>query len=92
MGRTRRIYSAPVFATVPPPSQRLLVFARLPELGHVKTRLAADTGEERALAVYEAMLRDLVASIGESTVVAPLATSQSSGGSIEWTVQYCLVQ
>ena len=55
-----------MFATVPPPSQRLLVFARLPELGQVKTRLAAEIGAERALAVYEAMLRDLIGSIGES--------------------------
>lgn len=56
-----------MFLTVPPPPQRLLVFARLPELGRVKTRLAADLGDERALAIYEAMLRDLIASIGEST-------------------------
>ena len=52
--------------TVPPPSQRLLVFARLPELGSVKTRLAADVGEARALAVYEAMLRDVMRGIGSS--------------------------
>jgi hypothetical protein len=56
-----------VFATVPPPPERLLVFARLPELGAVKTRLAADIGNERALAVYEAMLRDLIANVGQST-------------------------
>jgi uncharacterized protein len=56
-----------LFATVPPPPQRLLVFARLPELGCVKTRLAADLGDQRALAVYESMLRDLIASIGNST-------------------------
>jgi rSAM/selenodomain-associated transferase 1 len=56
-----------VFPTVPPPSQRLLVFARLPELGKVKTRLAADVGEERALAVYEAMLRDVMRGIGTSS-------------------------
>ncbi|PYQ31890.1 MAG: glycosyltransferase [Acidobacteria bacterium] len=56
-----------MFATVPPPPQRLLVFARLPELGRVKTRLASAIGDERALAVYEAMLRELMASIGEST-------------------------
>lgn len=52
---------------MPPPPQRLLVFARLPELGRVKTRLAADVGDERALAIYEAMLRDLLASLGDST-------------------------
>ena len=56
-----------MFPTVPPPPQRLLVFARLPELGQVKSRLAAEIGAERALAVYEAMLRELIASIGEST-------------------------
>lgn len=52
---------------VPPPRRRLLVFARLPELGRVKTRLAADLGEARALEVYEEMLRELIASLGEST-------------------------
>jgi rSAM/selenodomain-associated transferase 1 len=56
-----------MFLTVPPPPQRLLVFARLPELGKVKTRLAADVGDERALAIYEAMLRDLIGNIGNST-------------------------
>lgn len=53
-----------MFRTIPPPPNRLLVFARLPELGRVKTRLAAQLGNERALAVYEAMLRDAVHSIG----------------------------
>lgn len=56
-----------MFPTVPPPPQRLLVFARLPEPGKVKTRLAAAVGDERALAIYEAMLRDVIAAIGEST-------------------------
>ena len=62
-----RHYTAAVFATVPPPSCRLLVFARLPELGKVKTRLAAGIGEAAALAVYQAMLRDLILSLGPST-------------------------
>jgi len=53
-----------LFPTVPPPAQRLLVFARLPERGHVKTRLAESIGEDAALAAYETMLRDLLASIG----------------------------
>lgn len=55
-----------MFATVPPPSQRLLVFARLPELGKVKTRLATELGEARALNVYESMLRELTTNIGTS--------------------------
>ena len=56
-----------MFRTVAPPPQRLLVFARVPELGRVKTRLAAALGDERALAIYEAMLRDTLQSIGSST-------------------------
>jgi len=56
-----------VFATVPPPSQRLMVFARLPERGKVKTRLGESIGAEKALAVYEAMLHDVLQSIGDST-------------------------
>ncbi len=43
------------------------MFARLPELGKVKTRLAESIGEERTLALYERMLADLLQSIGEST-------------------------
>lgn len=60
-------HTAPVYATTPPPPQRLLVFARLPELGKVKTRLASSLGPQRALVVYQAMLRDLLAGIGTST-------------------------
>jgi rSAM/selenodomain-associated transferase 1 len=56
-----------VFPTIPPPPQRLLVFARLPERGRVKTRLAAQLGEDRALAIYEAMLRDSLGAMGAST-------------------------
>jgi uncharacterized protein len=59
-------YTSPVFATVPPPAQRLVVFARLPELGRVKTRLAESIGDEKALAVHSAMLRDVLHAIGES--------------------------
>ena len=56
-----------MFSTTPPPPNRLLVFARLPEIGRVKSRIAATLGETKALAAYEAMLGDLQVSIGEST-------------------------
>ena len=56
-----------MFSTTAPPPQRLLVFARLPELGKVKTRLATTLGDERTLEVYETMVRELLQSIGEST-------------------------
>lgn len=36
--------------------RHLLIFARLPELGRVKTRLAAGIGEAAALVVYEELL------------------------------------
>jgi rSAM/selenodomain-associated transferase 1 len=73
-----------VFATTHPPAQRLLVFARLPELGKVKTRLDESIGAEKALAVYEAMLRDLLRSIGTSTPeteieIAWVPTASASG-------------
>ena len=76
-----------MFATVPPPPQRLLVFARLPEMGKVKTRLADAIGAERALAVYEAMLRDLIAGIGESTAETEIEflwapTSSANGATL----------
>jgi uncharacterized protein len=53
--------------TIAPPRQRLLVFARLPELGKVKTRLAAAVGDERALTIYRAMLGQVLSSLGTST-------------------------
>jgi rSAM/selenodomain-associated transferase 1 len=59
-----KLYFPAVFSTVPPPAQRLLVFARLPEYGRVKTRLAKSIGDANALAAYETMLRDLQTSIG----------------------------
>jgi rSAM/selenodomain-associated transferase 1 len=55
-----------VFPTTPPPAQRLLIFARVPELGAVKTRLARETGDARALEIYNALLRDSLQSIGAS--------------------------
>lgn len=47
--------------------QHLLIFARYPELGRVKTRLAAGIGNEAALQVYRELLAHTQA------VVAPLA-------------------
>jgi len=54
-----------MFPTIAPPPNRLLIFARVPELGRVKTRLAQEVGDARALALYEAMLRDLLGNIGK---------------------------
>ena len=73
-----------MFPTIPPPAQRLLVFARLPERGRVKSRLAESIGQERALAAYETMLRDLLSSIGKSTAETEIeilwAPTESANG------------
>lgn len=55
------------FPTRPPPRNRLLIFARVPEHGRVKSRLARELGEERTLELYEAMLGDVLESIGTSS-------------------------
>lgn len=39
----------------------LIVFARKPELGMVKTRLAIDLGKEKALEIYASLLRKTIA-------------------------------
>lgn len=67
MRNTARNILAAVFETIPPPPNRLLLFARLPELGKVKTRLARDLGPERTLAVYESMLHAVLESVGPSS-------------------------
>jgi rSAM/selenodomain-associated transferase 1 len=73
-----------LFPTIPPPAQRLLVFARLPERGRVKTRLAESIGDDAALAAYETMLRDLLASIGrpspETEIEILWAPTESANG------------
>lgn len=52
------------FPTTSRPRQKLLIFARVPELGRVKTRLETELGKNRTLQIYEAMLHDLLISIG----------------------------
>ncbi|HXI13571.1 MAG TPA: TIGR04282 family arsenosugar biosynthesis glycosyltransferase [Thermoanaerobaculia bacterium] len=54
------------FPTRHPPLQRLLIYARVPEVGLVKTRLARDLGDERTLEVYHSMLSDLLSTVGVS--------------------------
>ncbi len=55
--RLHRLYygAAPISASVPSPS-RVIVFARVPRAGEVKTRLAATLGESVALATHRQLL------------------------------------
>lgn len=57
----------------------LIVFARAPEAGRVKTRLAASVGPERALAVY----RELAERVAES--VAPRAPGEPYDATVCFT-------
>jgi rSAM/selenodomain-associated transferase 1 len=52
------------------PAPHLLVFAREPELGRVKTRLAAGIGAEAALAVYRELLALTAAAVAAAQVPA----------------------
>lgn len=53
---------------------RLIIFARAPRLGSVKTRLAQEIGEAAALAAYEKLLRDLSANLAALSDVTVLFT------------------
>ncbi len=50
------------------PSARILVFAREPKAGAVKTRLAAHIGDESALRLYLAMLRRVVMTVEQAAL------------------------
>ena len=50
------------------PSARILVFAREPRAGAVKTRLAAHIGDESALRLYLAMLRRVVTTVEQASL------------------------
>lgn len=50
---------------------RVIVFARVPRAGEVKTRLARAIGDAAALAHYRTMLRDTLAVVREAQVGSP---------------------
>ena len=52
----------------PYPGARILVFAKAPEAGKVKTRLARDIGAEAALGLYLAMLRRVFATVEQAAL------------------------
>jgi rSAM/selenodomain-associated transferase 1 len=67
-----------------PSAAHLLIFARHPELGRVKTRLAAGIGAEAALAVYEELLQhtyNATASVAAHKTVW-LAEAPTTAGSL----------
>lgn len=70
------------FPTTSRARQKLLIFARVPELGSVKTRLEPVLGKERTLQIYEAMLQDLLASVGSPSADLDIEVMWTSEGEI----------
>jgi len=64
---SRTMRSQACFPTTVRPKEKLLVFARVPQRGRVKSRIARELGEERTLQLYQAMLADLLDSVGDSS-------------------------
>jgi len=65
-----------------PAGRRLIVFARVPRLGQVKTRLAAGIGDEAALAAYRRMLARALAtaaSVGVDSLELCIAGEDGDG-------------
>lgn len=56
----------------------IVVFARAPILGSVKTRLAATIGDERALAVYRQLAETTMKVVGQSGLDAMVACDDAS--------------
>jgi rSAM/selenodomain-associated transferase 1 len=63
------------------PAAHLIVFAREPELGRVKTRLAAGIGAEAALAVYRELLALTAAAVTAAQVPATVWLAEAPAGS-----------
>ncbi|CAN5536277.1 hypothetical protein BH10BAC6_BH10BAC6_02050 [soil metagenome] len=57
----------------------IVVFARAPVLGKVKTRLAATIGDTRALTVYRALVEQTVAAVRASTLDFMVACDSEDG-------------
>ncbi len=73
------------------PAARIAVFAREPEIGKVKTRLAAQIGAEAALRFYLAMLRRVVETVEQSALAEFHLWAASDPGHEEFTA-LCNVQ
>ena len=70
------------------PTARIVVFAREPVLGQVKTRLEPVLGEAGCLALYRSMLGRILTTVRQASL-APLALWVSSNVSHEFFLSYC---
>ncbi|MBW2366489.1 MAG: TIGR04282 family arsenosugar biosynthesis glycosyltransferase [Deltaproteobacteria bacterium] len=63
----------------PPESQCILLFLRVPELGKVKTRLAADLGPEHTLSLYKRFVRDTLETLHKTGYPVILCVHPAEG-------------
>ena len=90
--------SDPAGLVLPPTDCHLLVFARVPALGRVKSRLAAGVGQPAALAVYRELLAITNAALVEAAVPATVWLADTAGPvpttaeAREWAVHAARVQ
>ena len=76
-------------------AEKIIVFARQPELGKVKTRLAAGIGEARALAVYQELLaitREAINAAGVAATVWLAGIDGRDDYEAEWPGFTCQAQ
>ncbi len=74
-------------ASSPPRTRRIVVFARAPVLGQVKTRLAADLGPAAALDVYRRLGRHAVAEaceVRDADVIVQFTPTDGATLIVEW--------
>jgi uncharacterized protein len=70
------------FPTTSRPSQKLIIFARLPQPGRVKTRLASEIGAERAAGLYRAMIEDVLESFPDDDPEIDVEIAWSASGPV----------
>lgn len=72
----------PTFPTTVRPTEKLLVFARVPRLGQVKSRIGHELGRKQALRLYEAMLADLLDGVGSSNPLFDVEVLWTADGEV----------
>ena len=65
----------------------VIVFGRVPELGRVKTRLAAQIGDERALDLYRRMLEHSLA-VAQASGATPNHDVERAFADLAWIPEY----
>ena len=71
------------FPTTSKPSRKLIIFARIPQPGRVKTRLATEIGSERASVLYRAMIDDVLENFVEDDSSFDVEIAWSASGAVD---------